>query len=744
MQTPTSAPRSNSSVSTTPIRRIDSADELDSINLRRELFRTRNRLKEAQRELSSQNSLTKHLSTNNLLSSDALISDLRKDISEMGWEIKTLQKSKETLKNEVEKLEREIVVLESQKKSVEDANAMITRENKELRATIEELNDQNRIVLQNYQNHVKNYAIHEGLMSKLYDSIAQIEKENSQLKEKCVFLEEKLELKQISLVDKNELEKLNSSNRVLTLQYDYEVAKREHCERQLARLQDNIKQLQSELSYMDEKVKRADDQMKLADRLNRDNKDECEILQLKIMDLEKRLNLTEKDKDIVEQELLIVKQKMEATTYRIQRYNEALVNADNDMEQMSDTSYSEDVASINGTETISLKSRPSHPLQTQNIMISRFLFKSTSILCRSCQQRLTTCSNSPYLYQTRRNLSSLFSKTLPHTSFNARRFLSKSTKTNKKYQPVSYGPKSKRPVIEVYHKMTIKALAQAMSINVDHIYDCLIHIKNGDQYSSDNQEIDDFNIIVEVVHLCGGKHRLIPSPFANDKKKPVTNVVKFVRTPMPSLDKLKPRPPVVTIMGHVDHGKTSLLDALRNSNIVSGEFGGITQHIGAFIVPVSKSMTITFIDTPGHLAFAEMRARGAQVTDIVVLVVAADDGVMPQTLESIAHANKAKVPIVVAINKIDKSDSNIKRTESMLAEHGVQLESIGGDVVGVPISALKNINIDKLLESILAVAELQQLHGDPNGPVEGTILESKHEEDTMGDDNTFDNNQRKG
>lgn len=146
-------------------------------------------------------------------------------------------------------------------------------------------------------------------------------------------------MKQISLVDKNELEKLNSSNRVLTLQYDFEVAKREHCERQLARLQDNLKQLQSELSYMDEKVKRADDQMKLADRLNRDNKDECEILQLRIMDLEKRLNLTEKDKDIIEQELLIVKQKMEATTYRMQRYNEALVNADNDLDPLSDNRY---------------------------------------------------------------------------------------------------------------------------------------------------------------------------------------------------------------------------------------------------------------------------------------------------------------------------------------------------------------------------------------------------------------------
>ncbi|CAF3568500.1 unnamed protein product [Rotaria socialis] len=291
--------------------------------------------------------------------------------------------------------------------------------------------------------------------------------------------------------------------------------------------------------------------------------------------------------------------------------------------------------------------------------------------------------------------------------------------------------------------MTVKALAQAMDINVDHVYDCLIHIKNGDQYSSDSQEIDDFNVIVEVIHLCGGKHRLIPSPFANDKKKPVANIAKFVRTPMPPKEKLKLRPPVVTIMGHVDHGKTSLLDALRNSNIVSSEFGGITQHIGAFIVPVSKSSTVTFIDTPGHLAFAEMRARGAQVTDIVVLVVAADDGVMPQTVESIAHANRAKVPIVVAINKIDKADANVKHTETMLAEQGLQLESIGGDVVGLPISALKNINIDKLLESILAVAELQQLRGDSSGPVEGTVIESKHEETVSGTDE-FDTNQKKG
>ncbi|GAC1383013.1 MAG: translation initiation factor IF-2 [Ktedonobacteraceae bacterium] len=188
-------------------------------------------------------------------------------------------------------------------------------------------------------------------------------------------------------------------------------------------------------------------------------------------------------------------------------------------------------------------------------------------------------------------------------------------------------------------------------------------------------------------------------------------------------------PPVVTIMGHVDHGKTSLLDTIRKTKVAAGEAGGITQHIGAYQVEVNGKK-ITFLDTPGHEAFTAMRARGAHVTHIAIIVVAADDGVMPQTREAIDHAQAAKVPIIIALNKIDKAGANPDHVKQQLAEIGIVIEEYGGDVVCVPVSARKGTGIDDLLEMILLVAEVQDIKANPNRPATGTIIEAKLEKNT--------------
>ena len=194
-----------------------------------------------------------------------------------------------------------------------------------------------------------------------------------------------------------------------------------------------------------------------------------------------------------------------------------------------------------------------------------------------------------------------------------------------------------------------------------------------------------------------------------------------------SQEDLESRAPIVTIMGHVDHGKTSLLDALRETSVVSGEAGGITQHIGAYQVHTDDGAPITFIDTPGHAAFTAMRSRGAKVTDIVILVVAADDGVMPQTIEAINHARAAEVPIIVAINKMDKPDADPQKVRTELLQHEIVVESMSGDTLEIEVSALKKLNLEKLLEAVHLQSEILELKANPNRPAEGVVIEAKLE-----------------
>ncbi|GAB1609727.1 translation initiation factor IF-2, mitochondrial-like [Argonauta hians] len=295
-------------------------------------------------------------------------------------------------------------------------------------------------------------------------------------------------------------------------------------------------------------------------------------------------------------------------------------------------------------------------------------------------------------------------------------------KKKKKRDPVRFKPKpldKDVQVVPISPVMTVTELADAIGKDLDHVFEALTFVKDGDNYEYENSKIDDIEVIKGVVKMSGMKW--CPAPKRVTKEKENKD---FVRQDPPLPDSLEKRPPVVTIMGHVDHGKTTLLDSLRKTNVVSTEFGGITQHIGAFSVCLPSKEMITFLDTPGHAAFFAMRARGALLTDIVVLVVAADDGVMQQTVESIKHAQNFNVPLIIAINKIDKPNADPEKSKRDLLSYDVVVEDLGGDVPVVPVSALKGTNLVELCENIVALAEILELKGDPTGFVEGHVVES--------------------
>ncbi|PLS81450.1 MAG: translation initiation factor IF-2, partial [Chloroflexi bacterium] len=281
--------------------------------------------------------------------------------------------------------------------------------------------------------------------------------------------------------------------------------------------------------------------------------------------------------------------------------------------------------------------------------------------------------------------------------------------------PAARVPARPRGPVELAPTMTIRELSEALSVGAGDIMKELI--KNG-MMANINSQLD-----YETAALMAAEFGIETTEYVPEKMAGIYDSIEEVLAVEAPAD-LRPRPPVVTIMGHVDHGKTKLLDAIRQTRVAEGEAGGITQHIGAYQVDV-HGRKISFLDTPGHEAFTAMRARGAQVTDIVVLVVAADDGVMPQTLEAIAHVKAAKVPMIVAINKMDAAGANPDRVRQELATADVLVEQWGGDVPSVEVSAKMKKNIGDLLEIILLVADINEFKANPNKPAAGTIVEAE-------------------
>lgn len=272
-------------------------------------------------------------------------------------------------------------------------------------------------------------------------------------------------------------------------------------------------------------------------------------------------------------------------------------------------------------------------------------------------------------------------------------------------------------VITVEGSLTVQNLSDALGKSVNEV---IMKLMKMGTMASINQEVS-----FEIASLVASDYGFELSE-GNDKddEEELEAIEALIEIEEDNEEDLVKRPPVVTVMGHVDHGKTSLLDAIRQTNVTSSEAGGITQHIGASEVMVNGEKVV-FLDTPGHEAFTSMRARGAQVTDMAILVVAADDGIMPQTIEAINHAKAANVPLIVAINKIDKPGANPDRVKQELADQGLLVEDWGGDVISVPVSALKREGIDTLLEMVLLVAEMEELKANPNKRAVGTVIEAE-------------------